>query len=617
VGVCLALPLRRVVWGAAVSDPSAPSSRRSVLVVRALRLHAELAPGLMGLWLLTLVGAIVLPVASLVLVGVVVGAAVQGPSHVLRPLLALGFVELLAVPCNVYGWVTCWMMGRRYRLAHRERIMRALLAPPGIAHIHAPRTLDAAHAADNAWVVNMLEGVNNVIVSRVTGAGAVLIIARYQPVAAFVLAVSWIVMGTWRWRRVHVTARVMTGQAQTMRRAVAMSDLALLPTAAKELRLFGLRSWLSARYAQEWYAAMREVWAERRSAARGATLVAALLFGGHVVALTLIAQDAAAGAIGIGQLAAVLQGVLLARELGEGVMGQWEVDFGLPLVERIRELEAVVAAASEPMPGVGAPPVPRSAIWFEGVRFRYPGSSRDVIEDLTLEIPVGTSLAIVGENGAGKTTAVQLLARLRDPTSGSISIDGVDLRTFAARDWHRRVAAVSQDALRLPLSVADNVGAGHTADASALEHAADAAGIGDHVRSLPQGWDTPLAKGFDGGADLSGGQWQRLALARGLVALATGAEVLVLDEPTAHLDVRAEAELYGRFLELTRGRTTVLVSHRFSTVRRADRIAVLEHGRVTELGSHEELLAAGGRYAEMFPLQAARFTEPAVSVDEG
>ncbi|HVM13812.1 MAG TPA: ATP-binding cassette domain-containing protein, partial [Egibacteraceae bacterium] len=213
-------------------------------------------------------------------------------------------------------------------------------------------------------------------------------------------------------------------------------------------------------------------------------------------------------------------------------------------------------------------------------------------------------------NGAGKTTLVKLLARLYEPTGGRITVDGVDLRDLDPRRWQRQVAAIFQDFTRYQFSAYDNVAVGAlqlAGDRRAVEHAAARAGASDIIESLPGGWDTRLSRQFTGGAGLSGGEWQRLALARALLAVAGGARVLVLDEPTAALDVRAEAEVYDRYLELTRGVTTVLISHRFSTVRRADRIVVLEGGKVVEDGSHDQLVAAGGRYAAMYELQASRF----------
>jgi ABC-type multidrug transport system fused ATPase/permease subunit len=224
-----------------------------------------------------------------------------------------------------------------------------------------------------------------------------------------------------------------------------------------------------------------------------------------------------------------------------------------------------------------------------------------VLAGFELVIPAGTSLAIVGPNGAGKTTLVKLLCRLYDPLQGSVLVDGIDLRELDVESWRSRIAAVFQDFIRYELSLSENVAPGGGAGeevTDALEKAS-ASDLADPA--------TVLSRAYEGGTDISGGQWQRVALARALYAVQGGAGVVVLDEPTAQLDVRGEAEIFDRVLQSTRGCTTILISHRFSTVRHADRICVLEGGRVVELGSHEELMAAGGRYRTMFELQASRF----------
>ena len=245
--------------------------------------------------------------------------------------------------------------------------------------------------------------------------------------------------------------------------------------------------------------------------------------------------------------------------------------------------------------------MPAREVRFRQLRFCYPNATEPVLDGFDLTIPAGSSLAIVGQNGAGKTTLAKLLCRLYDPQDGAIEIDGVDLRELEIEGWRRRLTAVFQDFIRFELPLRDNVAPAGAPD-EVIQAALTQAGASNLAKL-----DTPLAKGYEDGTDLSGGQWQRIALARALCAVKLGAGVVLLDEPTAQLDVRGEAEIFNRILEATRQTTTILISHRFSTVRHADRICVLEHGKVVELGTHEELMALGGRYHTMFQLQACRF----------
>ena len=247
--------------------------------------------------------------------------------------------------------------------------------------------------------------------------------------------------------------------------------------------------------------------------------------------------------------------------------------------------------------------MPPPEITLRDLHFHYPGTDREVFSGLDLVIPAGSSMAIVGQNGAGKTTLAKLLCRFYDPTAGVVAADGVDLRELRPRDWRERVTAVFQDYVRFELPLRENVAAGRSVDGDEEIIAALREAGADRLTGL----DTVLAKGYPGGTDLSGGQWQRVALARALYAVRRGAGLVLLDEPTAQLDVRGEAIIFDRVLAATRQATTVLISHRFSTVRHVDRICVLEHGRVIEVGSHDELMDRGGRYRTMFELQARRF----------
>jgi ATP-binding cassette, subfamily B, bacterial len=294
--------------------------------------------------------------------------------------------------------------------------------------------------------------------------------------------------------------------------------------------------------------------------------------------------------------------------IGFGGMS-WALDgVAAPVTAVLRLQRAMAPAGALPTGNRSASTMPAREVRFRDVTFSYSGGP-PVLDHLNLVIPAGSSLAIVGQNGAGKTTIAKLLCRFYDVTRGAIEIDGVALGELNLASWRSRITAVFQDFLRLELPLRDNVAPmGATDD---VIHAALRAAGGSSLASL----ETVLARGYEGGTDLSGGQWQRVALARALCAVRLGAGVVLLDEPTAQLDVRGEAEIFERVLAATRQCTTILISHRFSTVRHADRICVLEHGGVVELGTHDELMALGGRYRTMFDLQAQRFN--AVEDEEG
>jgi ATP-binding cassette subfamily B protein len=260
--------------------------------------------------------------------------------------------------------------------------------------------------------------------------------------------------------------------------------------------------------------------------------------------------------------------------------------------------------------GANAIPAPqplRLGFEFENVSFKYPGSETNVLTDVSFRLRLGQRVALVGENGAGKTTLAKLLARLYDPTSGRILLDGRDLRDYQLDDLRKQIGVIFQDYMKYEMLVAENIGLGKIEELGnrpRVQAAAEKSLAAGMIERLPQGYEQMLGRRFEGGVNLSTGQWQRIALAR---AYMRDGQVLILDEPTASLDARAEFEVYRRFIEMTAGKIVVLISHRFSTVRMADHILVLAQGQIVEQGSHQDLVSLGGRYAELFQFQAAGY----------
>ncbi|HWN63439.1 MAG TPA: ABC transporter ATP-binding protein [Streptosporangiaceae bacterium] len=511
----------------------------------------------------------------------------------------------------------------KWRLVYRteDRLIAAVSGPVGIAHLEDPKVLDDLALAQGQLTGQMPADAPMtlalVVSNRVSGLFACLVLASWRWWLGLGMFVMWMAIRRPQLALIREQGALYAGGSEPLRRAWYLQRLAAMPGVAKESRVFGLGGWLVERYRSTFLGAMAAPWAVLRRLDRAVlflSLPVLLAFGVSCGYLGLVAYR---GEISLGTLAVMLPMLAATTPLGDiswdDVALSWMIQ-GLP---RARDLETALAAPglAGSLPAAG---LPASEVRFEQVRFRYPSAGREVFEGLDLVLRAGRSTALVGINGAGKTTLVKLLARLHDPDSGRILVDGVDLALLRPAEWQRQVAVVFQDFAHYPLSFAENIGFGspaHVSDVSGLSDAARRAGALDVLSSLsslsgPSGWDTVLSRSYDGGVELSGGQWQRVALARALFAVRHGATILVLDEPTAWLDARGEADFFDRFLEITEGTTTLIISHRFSTVRRADHICVLDEGRVLEQGDHGSLIAAGGRYAELFGLQAARFGAP-------
>lgn len=573
-----------------------------------------------------------LPVGAILATGVLVGAVPHAaraggldsaPGRRLLvgvALVALAFIVREVLATFQAAHINAMMM--EVEAGATNRTMAALLYPATIRHLEDPAYRDAVSLATNVTWPNrqsFTEGFFGVVSFRVQGLVAAVLVARFNFLLALVLAGAWLTVGH-HLRKTLSRLWGVDGGFKT-RRAMYYRSIALEPLAAKEIRVFGLASWIAGRFSGQWLEAMEVVWRNRRQDRRVLIAAVASIAVVNAWAFWLVADAARHGRLASGALAVVAQSIFSLAQLGSANGYDVYVGAGAASMPGVVTLEKAVREDPQlkltgTLPSLG---LPRNDIRFAGVRFTYPGRDTPVYDGLDLVIPAGRSLAIVGANGAGKTTLIKLLARLYDASEGSITVDGVDVRELDAHQWQRQVAAIFQDFTKYEMSLTDNVGFGaveHRGNPELLARALDRAGAGDLLEQLDEGWDTVLSRRFKGGTDLSGGQWQRIALARAVAAVEGGAGVLILDEPTAHLDVRAEVELFDRFLEVTRDATTILISHRFSTVRRADRIVVLDAGRVIEDGTHDELLAAGGRYARMFALQAERYQSGAPELDD-
>jgi ATP-binding cassette subfamily B protein len=377
---------------------------------------------------------------------------------------------------------------------------------------------------------------------------------------------------------------------------------------AKEIKIFGLGTHLAERYrevSERIYEDNKTVAVKRSSVGFLLNLVST---GGYYGAYAVVLIRTLAGAISVGMFGFLTGAFSRSRMYIEKILQSFTdiSDQALYLKDLFEFFEMEPAIRSVP----GALPAPRpirSGFEFRNVGFAYPGSDRMVVENINFRLDAEEKIALIGENGAGKTTLVKLLARLYDPTQGQILLDGVDVREYDVEDLRKEIGVIFQDYMRYELLAKENIGFGKIedlGDQARIEVAARKSMAYQVIGKLPNGYDQMIGRRFDGGVDLSGGEWQKFALAR---AYMRDAQLLILDEPTATLDARAEYEVFRRFAELTKGRMAVLISHRFSTVRMADRILVLQNGRIHEQGTHKHLVDLGGQYAELFELQAAGY----------
>lgn len=575
--------------------------------------HAD--PPLAVAWWSVLVIRGLLPAVFAIAMGLLVGAVERGEPVAAR----LAFVGVLFVLLQVLAPIHQALsanLGDRAAAWLYDRLTDACVRPPGMGHLENPKlTSDLTVARDFDLGMTgpplsiSMDFIAGGLVTLLAGLASAAILFAYAWWAPPILAGAWLAThwllresGVWRDRN---TDEVRSAQ----RDADYAYRLAVDPAPAKELRLFGLAPWTIERFVARRTRLHELQYAATRLREKPVAWSLALVTAANVFVFLTLAAAVQAGGLDLERAVIFAQAAIGTSAIAFGGLN-WALDGASAPVDAVLRLEPAMAPAGALAPASGraagshhATALPAREIRFRDVTFAYPGGA-PVLEHFDLAIPAGSSLAIVGRNGAGKTTLAKLLCRLYDPQAGAIEIDGIDLREIDLGEWRRRLAAVFQDFIRFERSLRNNVAPAGAPD-EAILRALDAAGAAN-LAAL----DTVLARGYEGGIDLSGGQWQRVALARALCAVDRGAGVVLLDEPTAQLDVRGEAAIFNRILAATRHATTILISHRFSTVRHADRICVLEHGRVVELGTHAELMALGGRYRTMFDLQAQRFTAP-------
>jgi ATP-binding cassette subfamily B protein len=559
-------------------------------------------------WWLILVLRGLLPAGFAIAMGLLV-TAVQEGRPLAVPLTLVGIVFVLfqvltplhtAVGANLGDRTAAWLY---------DRLTDACVRPPGMRHLEDPTlTSDLSMARDFDLGMTgpplsiSVDFIAASLIEMIGGLACACVLFAYAWWAPLVLGGAWLATH-WLLRESAVWRDRNTDEVRGAQRDAEYAfRLAVDPAPAKELRLFGLPDWVIDRFVARRTRLHALQYEATRLREKPVLWSLILVTAANVIVFWSLASAVQGGELTLGELVVFAQAAIGASMIAFGGLN-WVLDGGSAPVAAVLRLEPAMAGAGAlPSGSRPAGAMPTREVRFRDVTFAYPGGA-PVLDHFDLTIPARTSLAIVGQNGAGKTTLAKLLCRLYDPQSGAIEVDGINLRDFSLDSWRERVAAVFQDFIRFELPLRDNVAPGG-APSDVIRSALRSAGAENLA-----GLDTVLSRGYDEGTDLSGGQWQRIALARALCAVHMGAGLVLLDEPTAQLDVRGEAEIFDRILAATRHCTTILISHRFSTVRQADRICVLERGRVVELGTHDELIALGGRYRTMFDLQAQRFGE--------
>ncbi|MBB5774965.1 ABC transporter ATP-binding protein [Nonomuraea jabiensis] len=581
--------------------------RERARLVRLLRLAGRARPAALIACLLLAAAA---PAAMSLAAGWLVGAIAAG-GDVVAPLATLAAVLLVQRTAESLQDPLGATCSRSIDGHVRTRVRQIALRQRGIAHLEDEEFQDLLSRASDrgeSWRVRSPGTAATgqlMIVFRAGGAVAAgAILAGHFPLLALLLVAGCLLQRSYALRQWSSTVSVEDGLTSKQRRTEYWAEVASGAEAAKEVRMFGLADWVMERRLRAHTETTDIMWTARMASLRRQAPVAASAAVMALAALLVPGIAAATGRLAVDGLATCLAAawaIFQATYMGQEAL---DIAYGLGA---LRALDQLDAPGADP----GGEPARYGPVRFENVTFAYPGAAEPVLRGLDLTIEPGEVLAIVGVNGAGKTTLSKLLTGLYTPSAGRILVDGADLRRLDVESWRRHIAVVFQDFVHYSGSVRDNIRLSApeiVASDDDLRRAIHVAGASDVIEDLPAGLDTSLWHTGTGGTDLSGGQWQRLALARALFAAEHGRRLLILDEPTANLDIQAETQFYQQVIAGVPGTTVVLISHRLSTVQHADRIVVLDGGRIIESGGHADLLRAGGAYARLFRLQAERFT---------
>lgn len=503
------------------------------------------------------------------------------------------------------------LAGDRLAGSLSERMIRAANGWQGLARFEDPGFADdlqrVRQGADRMGL-QLLFGSASIVLHLVTMAALALTLVGLHPLAPLGVFLASIPQMALTWDYMNAIGSHLYFKTPEARRLEYSREAVLAPEVAKDVRLYHLVPFFERRYRDLFGRTVGGLDTLRRGLAvrvgLAGLLSAAAAAGVYVATVALIAQGRlpAGDLVLFGGAATLLRGRLAELAVAASY---WPMAFGLylPALDRVLNAPPDLPRAAAPHP---APRRPREGIVFDDVHFSYPGTSTPVLRGVSFAIRPGEGLALVGHNGAGNTTLVKLLLRFYDPTAGRVLFDGVDVREYDVEDLRRQMGVVFQDFVRYELTAGENIAMGDVealGDRERLLAAAARGGASPLIAGLPHGLDTRVGREL-GGRDLSGGEWQKLALARAFVR---DCQVLILDEPTAALDAQTEFDVYSRFSDLTRGRMTLLISHRFSTVRMADRIAYLEDGRIQEEGCHADLMGRDGEYARLYRLQASQY----------